>query len=392
MCYTKRVKDADIIYFDHAAATPIDARVLREMQPYFMDLFYNPSSPYAPAVEVRRIYASAKHSIAQQIGAKPTECVVTAGATESIALSMTATTGGNIVSSSIEHPAVLEMVRSRNGIFIEPTVKGIIAPEAVEAAITDTTELVSIGLANSELGTVQPIRDIAQVVKKVRKRRQASGDMRPLWFHTDASQGVGQVDCNVARLGVDMMTINAGKIYGPKQVALLWRRPEIRLSPLFVGGGQENGLRSGTENVAGVVGMAKALELACEHRKAEAKRLSTLRDAMQNAITDAFSECIVSGSIKRRLPGHLHVSFPGIDAERLVFMLESKGVLVATGSACAANKGTRSHVLEAIKMNEDEADGSLRITLGRLTTDDAVRRGTDAIIDAVKKEQKRMGI
>jgi len=201
---------------------------------------------------------------------------------------------------------------------------------------------------------------------------------------------VGQLDIHMSRLGVDMLTLNAGKIYGPKQVGLLWTASHVRLAPQIVGGGQERGLRSGTENVAGVIGFAKAMELAERHRKGESQRLATLRDDLQRALVESFPDAIVSGNQKRRLSGHLHISFPGIDAERLVFSLEMRGVLVATGSACAANKGTRSHVLTAIGLAPEVADGSLRLTLGHLSTDENTRRSAVIIIEEIMREQQRM--
>ena len=186
------------------------------------------------------------------------------------------------------------------------------------------------------------------------------------------------------------MTLNAGKIYGPKQVGLLWCNRMIRLQPLVRGGGQERGLRSGTENVAGTIGFEAALELAQQHRNSENKRLRQLRDQLQNQLTEAFPWAIVSGDQKHRLASHLHISFPGIDAERLVFMLEQKGVLVATGSACAANSGTRSHVLEAIGLAPEMSDGSLRLTLGRLSDAETCEAAAREIIAAVNTEKARL--
>ena len=185
------------------------------------------------------------------------------------------------------------------------------------------------------------------------------------------------------------MTLNAGKIYGPKQVGLLWRQANVRLRPFIHGGGQERGLRSGTENVPGVIGFAMALELAQRHRKSETRRLEELRNGMQRQIIAAIPDVVISGDQKRRLASHLHVSFPGIDAERLIFILEQQHIYVATGSACAANAGMRSHVLQAIGLVPDAADGSLRITLGCLSNQAICERGTVAIIAAVQSERAR---
>jgi cysteine desulfurase len=382
--------NSEVIYLDYAAATPLDERVLAAMLPYFSEKFYNPSSPYAPAVEVRRDYEAAKHALAMTIGAKGDELVMTAGATESINLAFSAV-GGHVVTANIEHHAVLEAARRHDATIVASDARGVVNAETVKKAISAKTQLVSIALANNELGTVQPLRDIAAVVKAERERRLLAGDTTPLYFHTDASQGAGQLDIHVARLGVDLLTLNAGKVYGPKQVALLWAASHVRLKPQIVGGGQERGLRSGTENVAGAVGFAKAMELAETHRKNEAERLRGLRDTLQKTLVSAFEGAIVSGHEKRRLPGHLHISFPGVDAERLVFALEMRGVLVATGSACAASKGTRSHVLTAIGLAPEVADGSLRLTLGKHSTEETTERAAAVIIEEVHKEMQRAG-
>jgi cysteine desulfurase len=378
----------DVLYLDHAAATPLDRRVREAMEPYFSEAFYNPSSPYAPAIAVRHDYEAAKQTLAQTIGGKGEELIMTAGATESINLAFSFVTG-HVVTSTIEHHAVLAAAASKNTTYVTADERGVISPGAVRDALTPDTQLVSIGLANNELGTIQPLRDIAAVVEQERQRRMTAGESVPLYFHSDASQGAGQIDIHIARLGVDMLTLNAGKVYGPKQVGLLWAASHVRLTPQIVGGGQERGLRSGTENVAGTIGFAKAMKLAEKHRKFESDRLRALRDGLQKELLAAFPEAIISGNQKHRLPGHLHISFAGLDAERLIFALEARNVFVATGSACAANKGTRSHVLTAIGVAPEVADGSLRLTFGHLSTKENTARATEIIIDEVTREVKR---
>lgn len=378
------------MYLDHAAATPLDERVLAAMQPYFSELFFNPSSPYAPAVEVRRAYTDAKQRIAEAIGGKGNDITLTAGATESINL-MFGSVKGHVVTSAIEHHAILEAAKRHEYTLVQPNAKGMIDPVAIKAAIRPDTELVSIQLANNELGTIQPLRDIATIVRAERARRAVAGESTPLYFHSDASQGLGQLDVHVARLGVDALTLNAGKVYGPKQVGCLWTDRFVRLAPLVYGGGQENGVRSGTENVAGAIGFATALELAVVHANSETNRLRELRDYLQRRLVEQFPDAVVSGAHKKRLAGHLHISFPGLDAERLIFMLEAEGVLLATGSACAANKGTRSHVLTAIGLAPEVADGSLRITLGRLSDKASIEQAAGIIEATVKREMERVG-
>jgi cysteine desulfurase len=377
------------IYLDYAAATPLDPKVLTAMQPYFSDLFYNPSSPYAPAITVRRDYESAKSLIASFLGAQAGDLTMTAGATESINLAFSGH-HGHVVTTTIEHQAVLAAASRHDHTLVNVDASGRVDPQSVALAIRDDTWLVSVGLANNEIGTIQPLSSIAEIIHRVRQKRLEEGNRNPIYLHTDASQGVGQIDINVARLGVDMLTINAAKLYGPKQVGLLYAARTVELEPQIVGGGQEQGRRSGTENVAGVIGMAKAFEIADAARKTEVRRLTTLRDSLQKQLLDVFPEAIVSGHKKHRLAGHLHISFPDIDAERLVFALEARGVLVATGSACAANKGTRSHVLTAIGLDDMTADGSLRLTLGRSTTERMVAEAARHIIDVVENEKRRI--
>lgn len=376
-------------YLDHAAATPLDNKVLTAMQPFFSELFYNPSAAYAPAIEVRRAFEDAKATIAHCIGAKPDELVMTAGATESIQLAVDSV-GGHVVIPAIEHHAVLAAVARHDHTIVPVQPNGSISVSTIEEAVRDDTRLISVALANNELGTIQPLREVAEMIKRVRQQRRGAGNTTPLYLHTDASQGVGQIDIHLSRLGVDLMTLNAGKIYGPKQVGVLWADASIVLSPVIVGGGQERGLRSGTENVAGAVGFAMALQLATKHRQFESTRLAVLRDRLQTHLMNAFPDAVLSGNLKKRLSGHLHISFPGIDAERIVFALEARGVLVASGSACAANKGTRSHVLTAIGLADEVADGSLRLTLGKLSTDETIAAAADVITEVLQAEYERV--
>ncbi|QHU94269.1 aminotransferase class V-fold PLP-dependent enzyme [Candidatus Saccharibacteria bacterium oral taxon 488] len=378
-----------MIYLDHAAATPIDPLVVEAMQPYFSEKFFNPSSPYAPAVTVKRDYREAKSRIARVLGVGVDELVMTAGATESINLAFTAASGVSLI-SAIEHSSVINSAKVRSDVRLIPPMKnGRIDLQAVKKLLTPDVSFMSIALANHELGYIQPIEEIAEVVRLERVRRQEHGESTPLIFHTDASQTAVLIDVKIKRLGVDLLTLSAAKVYGPKQVGLLWIRPGVKLRPNIVGGGQEAGLRSGTENVAGVVGFATALELAAKRRSGEVKRLRGLRDVLAKKLLAAFPDMIISSDQKKSLVNFLNISFPGVDAERLVFLLEAHGVLVATGSACAANAGTKSHVLAAIGLSNAAIDGSLRLTLGRLNDEAQVMRAADEIITAVRVERER---
>lgn len=379
------------IYLDHAAATPLDERVFRAMEPYFAEKFYNPSASYGAAREVRRDLEDARHRLAMTIGAKRDEIILTAGATESVNLGIRGllSNGGHAVVGATEHQAVMHAVEPFPHTIAAATPKGIITPEAVVAAVTDETMLVSVTAADSELGTVQPLQKIAMALEAIRNDRRSRGVKTPLYLHSDASQAAGALDIHVSRLGVDMLTLNAAKCYGPKQVGLLWLRSSIQLEPIVRGGGQERGLRAGTEYVAGAVGFATALELAQTERHDQVAKLTALRDMLEQGLTKELPELVINGHAKRRLPGHLHLSLDGLDAERVVFRLDEEGVLVATGAACAANKNTRSSVLEAIGLADSLSDGSLRFTLGKLVDEASIQRAIPIIVRAIREEASR---
>ena len=378
-----------MIYLDHAAATPLDDKVLSSMIPYMKEHFYNPSSPYAPALEVRRDYNDAKKKLAGLLGVKSEELIMSAGATESVNLAFNGVTGTILIAPS-EHKSVIESASMHKVKYLAIDNYATVLLESVRQQLDDEVELVSVALANNELGTIQPISDIAKILSEVRADRKRRGISRELYLHCDASQGAGLMDINVARLGVDMLTLNASKIYGPKQVGLLWANKNIQLKPLVHGGGQERGLRSGTENVAGTIGFMNAYQLASESRVSESKRLGLLRDYMVKTLSDAFRDMVISTPLNHSLLSHLHVSFPGIDAERIIYGLEMRGVLLATGSACAANRGTKSHVLEAIGMSDDLINGSLRISLGKLNNAENIAQACEVIIDVIKAEYDRL--
>ena len=370
------------VYLDYAAATPVDPEVAAVMLPYLTERFWNPSAPYARA----------RGTLARLIGARPDNLVFTAGATEANNLAFAAV-DGHVVVDAIEHESVLACAGMHARRTVRVGADGLVDPAAVARAIRPDTELVSVELANGEVGCVQPVRDISRVVAAERARRLEAGEKTPIYLHSDASQAAGALSVNVSSLGVDMLTLSAAKVYGPKQVGVLWASDDVRLRPLVYGGGQEGGVRSGTENVAGVVGFARALELASERRAEESRRLAGLRERLRSALASELPWVVVSGprNPKRRLPGLLHVSFAGIEARRLVIALEREGVSVGTGSACAASRMRVSHVLDAIGMPRPLAEGSLRLTLGRPTTEGDVDYAAAAIVRCVRAEMARLG-
>ncbi|HYH75776.1 MAG TPA: cysteine desulfurase family protein [Candidatus Saccharimonadales bacterium] len=365
-----------IIYLDHAAATPMDPQVLVAMQPYFTEQFYNPSATYLAAQKVRKDLDTARAQVAAALGARPSEVFFTAGSTEGNNLAirgiMDQYPQASIVVSSIEHESVLRTAHEYACREAPVTAQGIVDPEALLALIDDNTVLVSVMYANNEVGTVQPIRQISQALEPIRKARRQAGNALPLYLHTDAAQAAAYLDIQVARLGVDLLTLNGGKLYGPKQSGVLFAGSHVRLKPQITGGGQERGARSGTENVAGSIGVATALQLAQARRHDESQRLQGLQREFIQQLQAALPGVIINGSRKYRLPNNIHVTIPGQDNERLIFALDEAGILCAAGSACSASNEEPSHVLRAMGISEADAQSSLRFTMGRSTTQEAV--------------------
>lgn len=389
-----------MIYLDHAAATPVSKKVLESMLPFFSDDFFNPSAAYLPAKKVQKLYDDAKAKIAHTIGAKSPDLVITSGATEATNLAFTCLSkNGKALVLEIEHKSVLETAKNHNFELIKVDKNGLIDLKDLKNKLDGTVELVSISLANNELGTIQPLAEIAEILRQEKQNRLKNNNKTPLYLHSDASQALNLIDVNVARMGVDLLTINAAKIYGPKGVGALYVSHGVKLKPITYGGGQEGGLRSGTENVPGVVGFAAAAEEAKLHLNGNRKKFESLKIKLLSELEDngiiaqsgknVKLEPIVLGNKKHQLANFVPISFPGIDAERLIYKLEDQGILVSTGAACAASKGEKSHVLKAIGLSDEEIAGSLRISLGALNDEENVVEAARAIKLAVKSEFER---
>ena len=369
------------IYLDHAATTPLDPAVYNAMQPYLGDQFANPSSLYAPARTARQAVEDARHSIAKILGAKPTEIVFTSGGTEGDNLAiqgvLKAHPGAHWVTTAIEHDAVLGCVEGLKPLGYSATVvgvkpSGIVDIDAIAGALTDETVLISLMMANNELGTIQPVAAASKLVATVRAERLRRGIDRPLYLHTDAVQAAGYLDLQVSRLGLDLLTLNGSKIYGPKGIGALYIRHGTLVEPLMYGGGQERGRRSGTENVASIAGLAVALEIATAQREHESRRLSALRDHLTRELIARIPGVIINGDPVRRLPNNLNLTIPGAEGEAMVLYLDNADVMASTGSACSAGSLDPSHVLLAIGRTAAEANSSVRLTLGRSTNPQAV--------------------
>jgi cysteine desulfurase len=373
------------IYLDYAAATPLEPTVLAVMQPYFSTNFYNPSATYLAAKAVRQALATARAQVAHWLGARPSEIIFTAGGTEANNLAihgvMRQFPEKNVVISSIEH----ESVQAPAGRYEMRTVSvkpdGRINLDDLKQKIDEHTTLVSIMYANNEIGTVQPIRDVAKIIQTARAARGPKG--LPLYLHTDACQAANYLDLHVARLGVDLLTLNGGKIYGPKQSGALYVKAGVSLTPLIDGGGQEQNLRSGTENVAGAIGFAAALQLVQHDRHKESERLHTLQQQFFTNLARALPSAVINGSIKYRLPNNLHFTIPGTDNERLLIQLDEAGIQAAAGSACSASDELPSHVLRALGLSDAAAQASLRLTMGRHTTTAELEKTLLAVVQSL---------
>jgi cysteine desulfurase len=358
------------IYLDYAAATPLDKSVAAAMEPYFARQFYNPSATYGLARQVQKDLGLARASVAHWLGARSSEIVFTAGGTEANNLAvhgiMRQFPEGNVLISGIEHESVRAPASRYDVREISVQPDGRLDTGDLRQKIDDKTVLISIMYANNEIGTVQPLREVAKIVKEVRTKRGSGG--LPLYFHSDACQAANYLDLHVASLGVDMLSLNGGKIYGPKQTGVLYVKAAIKLLSLIDGGGQEHGLRSGTENVAGIIGLATALTLVQTDRREEGERLRNLQHQFFAGLSEGLPAAIINGSIKYRLPNNLHLTIPGTDNERLLIQLDEAGIQAAAGSACSASSQTPSHVLAAIGLSDNDAQSSLRLTMGRRTT------------------------
>lgn len=380
-----------MIYLDYAAATPLSEKAKQAMLPYFDEKFFNPSAAYLPANEVRQEYEKAKGDIAHVIGAKAADLVMTSGATESNSLVFASISDdAEVLISAVEHPSVRANAAQKNCKIIEVDQNGRINLEDFRTKLTPKTQLVSVSFASSELGTVQPLSDISRIIQEERTRRAFAGEATPLYFHSDASQGLGLAEIKVARLGVDLLTINAAKVYGPKGIGALYVGRSVRLKPQNYGGGQEMGIRSGTENVPATIAFATAILDAEKHLGGERKRLADLRNKFKHLLAEKIEGVEFLSKEKVQLPNFLSLTIPGLDAERLIFALEDKGVYLSTGAACAASKGEKSPALKAIGLSDEQIAGSLRITLGRPTTEEDIVAAANAIADVVAAERKRL--
>jgi len=423
------------IYLDSASTTPVDPKVLKAMMPYFSGRYGNPSSLHVLGRESKNAIETARKNIAKQIGAEPEEIIFTSGGTESDNLAMFGLAraykekGKHIIVSGIEHKAILDACKrlEKEGFeitYLDVDKKGLVSLERLSSSLRRDTILVSIMYANNEIGTVQPIKEIAKIIQEFKTVRhcdpsagwrtekqsvyfeiatfhpsEAFGEggsrtprndrfiynsLFPV-FHTDACQAAGALPLNVKELGVDALTMSASKIYGPKGAGCLYLDKKYKIEPVMVGGGQERRLRSGTENVAGIVGFSEAFSISEKKRVLENKRLTKLRDYFLKRIQKEISGVIVNGDIKQRLPNNINISIKGVEGESLILLLDKYGIYCSTGSACSSLDLNPSHVLLKIGLPLELAHCSVRFTLGRYTKKGDLDQTMKVLIECVIK-------
>jgi len=362
----------DVIYLDHAATTPTDPRVLEAMLPWFTERFANPSTLYSMGTEAKEAIEAARENVAALISAKPEEIYFTSGGTESDNWAVIGSAyanekkGNHVITSAIEHHAVLESCHllERRGLeitYLPVDEYGLVDPDDIRKAITDKTILVAIMHANNEIGTIEPIEEIGAITRE-----------RRIHLHTDTVQTVGHIPIDVNKLNCDSLAISAHKLYGPKGVGVMFLRKGARAQPYILGGGQERGKRAGTSNVAGIVGLGKAAELALAEMSAVSTRVLSLRDKLIKGIFERVQDVRLNGHPTRRLPNNVNISVGSVEGESMILLMDMNGVCVSSGSACTSGTLDPSHVLLAIGLAHEVAHGSVRFTLGKSTTEEHI--------------------
>jgi len=384
---------------DYAATAYMDERVKKAMEPYWIEEFGNPSALYKEGRDARMAVENARADVAKMIGARDEEIIFTNGGTESDNLAIFGVAGGtgfscsyssqnppHIITTKIEHHAILSPCKmlEKNGFavtYLEVGEEGIVKPEDVEKALRPETVLVSIMYANNEVGTIQPIAEIGKIIKNYKLQNKKCKAV----FHTDACQAAGYLGLNVEKLGVDLMTINGSKMYGPKGTGFLYVKRGVRLEPVIYGGGQERKLRPGTENVPAIVGLAEALKVAQDEREKETARVTELRDYFIKRILDEIPKTVLNGHPEKRLPNNINISILEVEGESVVLYLDEYGIACSTGSACTSENFEPSHVILALGKPREYAHGSIRFTLGRRNTKEDIDYAVDTLKNVVEK-------
>ncbi|MGV7929794.1 MAG: cysteine desulfurase family protein [Spirochaetota bacterium] len=373
------------IYLDYASTTPVDDRVLKVMLPYYRKIYGNPASLHTQGQQAKAALERARSVVARMLNVKPSEIVFTSGGSESInhalkGAAFASRNTGHIITTAVEHHAVLEtcsFLRSRGfRISIVPVDgSGMADPDDIRRAILPETILVSVMHANNEVGTIQPVEEIGSITRE-----------RGVLFHIDSVQTFGHIPFTAEELGADFLSVSAHKLYGPKGVGALYIRKDAKITPLIHGGEQETGRRASTQNIPGIVGFARAVEIARSGMNGEARRLTRLRERLEREILDAIPGSRLNGHPERRLPGNVNISFSGIDAMALLLSLDLKGIACSTGSACSSASLEPSHVLRAMGLSTAATRGSLRMSLGRGTEESDIAQ----VVRTVSTEVRRL--
>ncbi len=367
------------IYLDYAATTPIHPEVVKAMLPHFIDVFGNPSSIYSYGQEAKGAVEEARTKVAALIGARNEEIVFTSGGTEADNFALKGVAfanenkGNHIITSSIEHHAVMETCKflERRGFsvtYLPVDEYGLVSPSDISRAITDKTILISVMHANNEIGTIEPIAEIGKITREA-----------GIYFHTDAVQTVGHIPVDVDALGVDLLSISAHKLYGPKGVGALYIRKGTKLLPFMHGGEQERGRRGSTENTPGIVGFGKAIELVQQETAGEAERLTHLRDYLIKGLLERMDHIRLNGHPLKRLPNNVNISVDFVEGESMILNLDLDGICASTGSACSSSNLEPSHILLAMGLSHEQAHGSLRFSLGKWTTEEEIERALETL-------------
>ncbi len=383
------------VYLDHAATTPLAPEVLKVMQPYLTEKYGNPSSFHTVGKAVADDLDQARADVVKVIGCRADEIIFTSGGTESDNLALLGYArknqdkGKHVITTKTEHHAVLHVAQQLEKEGFEVTYlnvdsDGLVDPKKVMAAIRPDTILVSIIYANNEIGVIQPIAEIGNLIQKHRRDNEAEH----LVFHTDACQAAGALEINIEKIHVDMMTLNGSKIYGPKGVGMLFKRRTLKVESLMYGGGQESGVRPGTENIAGIVGFAKALEIADSEKKKESERLIKLRDKLIEGIKNRVDKVRLNGHPTKRLPNNVNMSIGDVEGEAMLLYLDAQRVYCSTGSACTSASLDPSHVIMALGLPSEVAHGSVRFTLGRSTVEEDIDYVLEVFPSLVEKLRK----
>ena len=389
------------IYLDYAATTPTDEEVLNEMMPYFSQKFGNPSSIHQFGQEAAEAIDKARKQVADFLGCSSSEIIFTSGATESNNMTIKGIIKTSdiksihIITSSIEHHCVLNSCKAaeKEGsevTYLKVNKEGLVNLEDIKKAIKENTILISIMYANNEVGTIEPIAEIGEMLKKINSEREKN-KLPKIYFHTDAVQAVNYLDCNVDNLGVDLLSISGHKIYGPKGVGALYVRQGTKIKSIQQGGEQEYNLRAGTHNVPGIVGLGKTISLVSKNRK-KIEEIKKLRDYFIAEILKNIPDTRLNGSKEFRLPHNANISFKGIEGESLLIMLDQEGIAVSTGSACSSPSLEPSHVLMAMGISPELSHSSIRFTLGKDATKENIDFVLKVLVEKVKKLREISGI